>query len=209
MIKFVQKVFMASVMIVFAAISSLVFAAPSPTDFVQNTSNQMISALQRDHATLQNNPGLVYSIVHRILLPHADLTTMSKLAVGRNAWLTASPADRQAFTQEFTNNIIKTYTAALESYSNQTVKVYPIRGGWSGESQVQVNTEILQQDGPPIPVSYHLVLEGGQWKVIDFSVEGVSLIENYRAQFANDLSTGNLASLTAKLRQHNANVSND
>lgn len=204
--KSVRQLILFSTFLITTMISAIAFAVQSPTVFVQNTSNQMLSELQKNQANLKTNPGIVYNIVHRILLPHADLATMSKMAVGRTAWLNASPTDRQAFIQQFTTNIIRTYAAALASYSNQTVQVFPIRGGWSGQSQVNVNTQIMQQDGPPIPVSYHLALQGGQWKVTDFSVEGVSLIQNYRAQFANALSSGNLASLTAQLSQHNAST---
>jgi phospholipid transport system substrate-binding protein len=184
------------------------FAASSPTDMVQTTTNQMIAELQQNETTLKSNPGLVYNIVHRILLPHADLATMSRLVVGRNAWMSASPRDRAAFVQEFTTTLIRTYASALASYTNQTVTVFPIRGGYENQNAVQVDTQVNQPDGPPVPVSYRLALEGGSWKVIDFSVDGVSIVENYRAQFANDLSQGSLANLTNKLAQHNANMGN-
>ncbi len=203
----IQKKIIQISFVLLCFISNTVFAASSPIDVVQTTSDQMLSQLSQHKATLKTDPNVVYNIVNRVLLPHADLTTMSKLVVGRNAWLGANPADRQAFIQQFTMTLMRTYASALASYSNQTVKVYPIRGGFANQSQVQVNTAVTQPDGPPIPVSYRLANEGGVWKLIDFSVDGVSIVENYRAQFASDLNSGSLAMLTQKLSQHNAQVS--
>lgn len=206
--KYFQKNIIRISFILACLISNTVFAASSPIAIVQTTSDQMLAQLQAHKATLQSDPNVVYNIVNRILLPHADLATMSRLVVGRTAWFNASPRDRQAFIQQFTMTLMRTYASALASYNNQTVVVYPIRGGYAGQSQVQVNTAVTQPDGPPIPVSYRMAAEGGDWKLIDFSVDGVSIVENYRAQFAGDLNQGNLAALTQKLAQHNITASN-
>ncbi len=202
-----QKQIIQITLILFCLISKMAFAFSSPTDMVQTTSDQMLSQLQIRQATLKTDPNVVYDIVNRVLLPHADLATMSRLVVGRNAWLNANQSDRQAFIQQFTMTLMRTYATALASYTNQSVRVYPIRGGYENQSPVQVNTEVTQPDGPPIPVSYRLALENSGWKLIDFSVDGVSIVENYRAQFASDLNQGNLALLTQKLAQHNSSNS--
>ncbi len=184
----------------------LAFAADSPITMLQTTSDQMISELNAKQATLKTDPKVVYSIVHRILLPHVDMNMMSRSVAGRIAWTAATPAEQKAFTAQFTDTLIHTYASALASYTNQTVKFFPIRGGWQNQSQVEVESEIDQQGAPAVPMSYRLILQSGQWKVVDFSVDNVSIIENYRAQFANDLNQGTLAQLTDKLAQHNATL---
>src|SRR5262249_41028517 len=114
---------------------------------------------------------------------------------------------RQAFIAQFTELLIRTYAAALASYTNQSVQFFPIRGGFANQNQVQVQSQIIQPGGPPIPMSYQLLLEGDQWKVIDFSVDNVSIVQNFRAQFASDLNQGGLSYLNKKLTQHNINLS--
>ncbi len=203
MIKQIRKIIIQTGFVLLCFISNTVFADSSPIAVVQSTTDQMLAQLQVHKATLKTDPNVVYNIVNRILLPHADLVTMSRSVVGRTAWLNASQADRQAFIQQFTMTLMRTYASALASYDNQSVKVYPIRGGYANQSQVQVNTEVSQPDGPPIPVSYRMARAGDDWRLIDFSVDGVSIVENYRAQFASDLNSGNLALLTQKLAQHN------
>jgi phospholipid transport system substrate-binding protein len=179
------------------------YAQSSPIDMLQNTSDQMLAELKTNKATLKSNPKKVFDIVNRILLPRIDMTTMSKSVVGRNAWNTASAQAQQTFIKEFTELLIRTYASAIASYSNQSVQFFQVRGGWQGQQQLQVNSQINQPNGPPIPMSYRLMLQGNQWKVVDISVDNVSIVQNYRAQFANDLNQGGLASLNTKLSQHN------
>jgi phospholipid transport system substrate-binding protein len=179
------------------------YAQSSPMDMLQNTSDHMLAELKVNKATLKSNPKKVFDIVDRILLPHIDMTTMSKSVVGRNLWNSASTQDQQIFIKEFTELLIRTYASAIASYTNQSVQFFPIRGGWQGQQQLQVNSQINQPNGPPIPMSYRLILQGSQWKVIDISVDNVSIVQNYRAQFANDLNQGGLAKLNTKLSQHN------
>lgn len=174
------------------------YAASSPVDMLQSVSNQMLSSLAK---TTDRNDRALYSLVKRILLPHVDLNGMSELVVGKY-WAAASPAQRSQFQQEFTQFITRTYSNALSSYDNQKVRFFPIRGGVSG-SRVQVNSAIDQNNGQSVSVSYRLTLMGGEWKVYDFSVEGVSIVENYRSQFADVLRTNGLSGLIQQLQQQN------
>jgi len=192
--------------LIMAFFSTQSFAQPSPLVMLQNTSNTMISELNANKATLRSNPNKVFDIVNRILLPQMDMATMSRAVVGRNAWSSASAQDQQTFISEFTELLIRTYASAIAAYTNQTVQFFPIRGGYSGQSQIQVNSQIVQPNGPPIPLSYRLQLQGGQWKVVDISVDNVSIVQNYRAQFANDLNQGGLSDLNNKLKAHNAQL---
>jgi phospholipid transport system substrate-binding protein len=53
-------------------------------------------------------------------------------------------------------------------------------------------------------VNYRLLSEGGTWKLYDLIVEGVSLLESFRSQFADELSQGNMGTLIQRLKQHNS-----
>lgn len=176
-------------------------AAVSPLPMLQSTSDQMINALRQNQSSLQSNPQLVYGFTTHILLPHVDINGMARSVLGRNGWAQATPAQRAQFTQEFTTLLVHTYSGAFAKYSNQTVQFQPIRG--IAGNRVQVNSLILQPGGPSISVQYRLVLQGGQWKVYDFSVDGVSMIESFRNQFAQQLNQGGMPMLLQALRQHN------
>lgn len=178
-----------------------IFAQSSPVDMLQKTSDQMLSALNQ---TKNRNSQTLYNLVEKILLPHVDLNVMSQQILGAY-WKNASPAQKAAFTHEFTYFITRTYSTALSSYSNEKVRFTPIRGGVQG-NRVQVDSFIDQKNGQSISVNYRLLLSGGQWRVYDFSVEGVSLVSNYRSQFAEILRTKGLDGLITQLKSHNAGV---
>jgi phospholipid transport system substrate-binding protein len=182
------------------------FAVSSPLDMLKPTSDKMLSELKVNKSTLKSDPKKVFNIVHRILLPHVDMNAMARSVVNRSDWENASANEQKAFINQFTELLIRTYAAALASYTNQSIEFFPIRGGSENQEQVEIKSQIVQPGGPPIPVNYRLSLEGNEWKVIDFSVDNVSIVENFRSQFSSDLSEGGLSHLTQKLVQHNANL---
>lgn len=182
---------------------TMAWAISSPVDILQNTSNQLISALQRNQATLKTKPQIVYSIVNQILLPHVDVMSMSRKALGREAWLRATQTQQQAFAQQFVSLLIRTYSSALAQYTNERVNFLPMRGDYNNQSRVQVNSVIVRESGPSINLSYRMMRMGGQWMLYDFSVDGVSIIESFRSQFVEELQRSGIDGLITKLAQHN------
>lgn len=189
--------------ILLSLLSVAAMAAPSPVHTLEKVSNQLIAGLKRKGATLKNNRGYVFRLTRKTLLPHVDLNIMSRSVLGRGTWQKASNAQRSSFKREFTTMLIRTYASALASYTNETVQFYPIRGGFQGRSRVKVDSVINRQSGPAISVSYRLVLVGNHWKLYDLSVEGVSLIQSFRSQFANEISQGGMNNLLNRMKAHN------
>lgn len=196
------KLFFNSLIIslVWACMSLSAYAAnASPVAILQSASDQMLSALS--HTQNRNEP-VLYDLVKRILLPHVDLDQMSEMVVGKY-WQDATPSERIAFKKEFTQFVTRTYSTALSSYTNETVQFFPIRGGAVGE-RVQVESVINQKNGPPVSVSYQMLHTGSTWKIYDFSVEHVSIVQNYHSQFEDILRREGLGGLNRKLAQQNS-----
>lgn len=181
-------------------------AVNDPLTLLQRISDQMIAALKSNRAKLQQNPQYIYRLVDQILIPHADLENMSRSVLTREMWVKATATQKSAFTHEFKGVLVGTYASALNAYTDETMEFDPIRGGVQGQSQVYVTSRIIRSDGPPVPVSYRMTLKGGQWKVSDLSVEGVSLLQSFRSQFADEIAQGKtIVQLTKEL--HDRNVS--
>ncbi|MBS0359143.1 MAG: ABC transporter substrate-binding protein [Proteobacteria bacterium] len=183
---------------------NVAFAAEAPTEFVSRVANQVIEELKNHKATLHQDKSVVYQIVDRVLIPHVDTYGMSRSALGREVWSRATPQEKDQFSKQFVRLVVKTYAGALAEYNNEQVKVLPIRGGYNGESRVKVESIITREGASTIPLNYRLILINGQWKLYDMTVEGVSLLESFRSQFASELSQGSLDQLIAKMEQHNA-----
>jgi len=177
-------------------------ADPEPLAMLKSTSSQMLHELDAHIGHLKNNNKLVNDLVDRVLVPHFDLFSMSRAVVGPNYWQGAASGTQQQFIKEFTSYVIRTYSSALQSYDGERIKFFPIRGGIS--DRIQIDSDLLLKNGPPIQMQYRLLQQGGQWLIYDFSVDGVSIIKNYNSQFAGTLRQGGLEALVQKLHKNNA-----
>jgi phospholipid transport system substrate-binding protein len=191
------------ILLLFLGQTAFAASPPSPMDLMQEVTNQTLSALQKNQASLQSNPHVVYRIINHILLPHVDMQEMSKMVLGREVWMNTSPNEKQRFVEQFKLLLVRTYSSALAAYKNETVQFRPLHG-YNGSNHVQVESLILQQGGPSIPVSYRLVFKDGQWKLYDLIVDGVSLVESYRSQFADAIAQNGLNNVINQLANKNA-----
>lgn len=182
---------------------TLAFAAPSPLAMMQNIADKTLAYLQRNKAHLNGNALLIHRIVERVLVPHIDAYRMGGAVVGRRYWQTATPEQRTQFIKQLKYLVISTYAGALTSYDDDKVQFYPLRGNYAGQKSVRIRSVIVRKNGQRIPIVYNLALSHGQWKIYDFSVEGVSMVQSYRSQFAGVLAHGGLPALIQRLVIHN------
>lgn len=199
MIKFIQRFICASLVLLLP----IVAVASDPVNTVRSVADQMIAQLKSHSITLKQNPKLVYSLTMKIIVPHASITEMSKRVLPPSVWQTATASQRAQFQKEFTIMLVRTYASALAEYKDQTLHFYPLRGGVEGSS-VKVDSQIERSDGPSIAVSYRLARAGSDWKLYDLIVEGVSLLESFRSQFADQLAQGNINTLLQQMHNHNS-----
>ena len=185
------------------SISTAAFASiqGDPVSLLTYIADNMIKQLKVNKATLKTKPGIVYQLAYKYVVPYADLPEMSKRVLPPKVWNGASASQRAQFQKEFTRLVIRTYASALTSYQDQQVRFFPVRS--RGGNSVEVKSEITSSSSPAISVTYRLLKSGGQWKLYDMSVEGVSLISSFRSQFADILSNGSMDTLLKRLSKHN------
>lgn len=174
-----------------------------PVSLLQYIADNMINGLKTNQATLKTKPQIVYNLAYKYVVPFADLKVMVQRVLPPYIWNNATVKQRTQFQKEFTTTVVRTYASALSSYRNQTIHFYPIRGNYQSLNTVVVESEISGSENQPIRVSYRLLRAGNTWKLYDLSVEGVSLIESFRSQFAAILARGNMEQLLAKMSAHN------
>ena len=188
------------IIILSIALTEQLWAAQSPVTMLENTANQIIASLQQNQSKLKSNHNLVYQAISRYLLPNVDVDGMSRSVLGRAAWMKATSAEKQAFTKEFTQLVIRTYGSPLAEYKGETVKFLPMRAPIDGRF-ARVNSVISRPNGQNIPLSYNLVSKSGQWKIYDLSVEGVSLLQSFRTQFGQVLQNSSMSDLIAQMKK--------
>lgn len=173
----------------------------SPVVMLEQTANEIISNLKQNKMKLKSNPDIVYKAVAAHLLPKVDVAGMSRSVLGRQAWTKATPEERELFSKEFTRLVIRTYSSPLAQYSDETVQFLPVRG--AGNTRfMRVNSVIVRSQGQNIPMSYSLISKNGQWKIYDISVEGVSLLQSFRSQFAQALQNSTIKDVIKQMQQN-------
>jgi phospholipid transport system substrate-binding protein len=178
----------------------------SPVTVLNTAANEMLSSLAANKSKLKQGDGIIYGIVNRVLLPYIDLDRMSMSVVGRQYWTTATPAQKSEFIKQFTHLVTSTYAAALASYNDDKVQFFPLRGDYASSRTVTVKSVIIRKTGQRIGVDYNVVRSGDSWKVYDFSIENVSMVQSYRSQFSDVLSQQGMAGLLKRLQAHNKNT---
>lgn len=174
-----------------------------PDKVIEQTSEQMIAALDENRDALGTDSGLVYALIDKIALPHFDIETIARQILGKT-WRKASPDQRQRFSHEFQTFIMNTYAKQLMRYSDEQIRVEPLKAEALKSHYVTVRSQIDTRNAGPIAVDYRLHMQDGEWKICDFTVEGVSLVINYRASFASEIRKSGLDALIDRLAEHNA-----
>lgn len=192
--------------VLFATALGFASAAPAtdmgPDELVKTTANDVMSIIKADKEIQNGNQKKIYALVDAKVLPHFDFTRMTRLAVGRY-WRDATPEQQQKLVNEFRNLLVRTYSTSLSNYKNQTIDYKPLRMS-PGDTDVTVKTTVLQPGGQPIPIDYQMVKGPTGWKVYDITVEGVSLVVNYRSSFAQEIQQGGMDKLIQTLADKNA-----
>ncbi|MDR9406873.1 MAG: ABC transporter substrate-binding protein [Spiribacter sp.] len=172
-------------------------ASEPPRVVVEQTIQQVLDTLEENAAVIDDNPDAVEALVADIVLPRFDFELMSRFVLGQH-WRQADSVQREAFTAAFRDLLVRTYISAIDEYSGEDVQV-PAQRIPDDADRVSVQTEIVRPDGPSIPVAYALFLRDEQWKVFDVTVEGVSLVQNYRAQFSDIVRADGLDELIERV----------
>ena len=179
---------------------SLAVAAPGdPSVMLKTVSKELTKALAASKPRLRKHRHISENIIKRIVLPHMDVQSMARSALGRNSWRKATSKERRDYMRYFNAMLVRTYAESLSTYSDERVTFYPVRGGYKGRSFVQVYSTIARKPASPLRVTYNMWLRSGRWKVYDFSVNGVSMVQSYRSQFASQVAKGGMKRLIKTL----------
>jgi len=173
----------------------------APDVMVKNTANEVLDIVRKDKDIQAGDTQKIVVITQEKIVPHFNFERMSRMVLGR-AWVKASDEQKDKFQTEFRNLLVRTYSSALAKYRNQTIEYKPLRAA-AGDTEVVVKTQIVQPGGPPIPIDYSMERKDDAWKVYDVKIDGISMVTNYKGQFAPDLKQGSLDVVIQKLVDKN------
>ena len=126
-----------------------------------------------------------------------DFVELSKRSLGQN-WNRFSSEQRREFVPLYKSLLQNAYSGRITSYTDEKV-VFGKEIALS-EKTVEVQTTLMTKKAD-ISINYRLIQNDDPWKVYDVVIEGVSLINNYRAQFREILGNNSPEALLEILRK--------
>jgi phospholipid transport system substrate-binding protein len=123
-----------------------------------------------------------------------DFNNMGRFILGRK-WKKTSEEDRARFVKVFSHILEETYIGRLEAYTDEEVRYVGerLKGG-----KAKVETMVISSS-TEIPIDYKLWQDGGEWKVYDVSIEGVSLVRNFQDSYKKILRKEGIDGLIKKM----------
>ena len=167
-----------------------------PKAIIEDAAQKIVAILKRKDEPAEVRVSEIEAIAYEIF----DFTTMSKLVLARN-WRKLDKPKRAEFVREFRTHLSRTYGTRLDRYEQEKVEVYGAQV--EVRNDVSVKTRILGGQFDGAEIAYRLRDRKDAWKIIDVVIEGVSLVSNYRTQFASVLNGGTIDDLIAKLKDKN------
>lgn len=181
-----------------------VHAQEAPDAMVQRVTEEVLDLIRKDADIQNGSTHKVIELIDKKVLPNFNFQHMTGLAVGKD-WKRASAPQQAQLVTEFRTLLVRTYANALTSYKNQKVIFKPTKMN-AGDTDVLVRTEVAQSGSKPIQLDYNLERLDNGWKVYDVTVAGISLVTNYREQFAQEVRNGGIDGLIASLAAKNKSL---
>jgi phospholipid transport system substrate-binding protein len=175
--------------------------ADDPQQLIKNTSDIVLKEIKANSSKFAADPQKLYDLVDKVVLSHFDFSTMTNLALGRYK-KKVNDDQRPLIENEFRVLLVRTYGKALLEYTDEKI-AYLASEGSVASGKVTVRTEIEQSGGFPIPMNYRLKNGENGWKVYDISVDGISLVTNYRSSFARQIKKNGVDGLIETLKTRN------
>ncbi len=169
--------------------------AGAPTEVVKGTVDEVIRILSDPALKAPSQKQHRRELVKRAVARHFDYEEMAKRSLG-HPWRGLSRAQQAEFVRLFGELLEASYSDKIERYTDEKVTYL---GENLDDDYAEVRTVIVRRNDR-IPMDYRLHQASSGWMVYDVSIEGVSLVSNYRSQFRRIIQESSYAELVRRLR---------
>ena len=169
--------------------------AGPPTDQLRDGVERVIKILRdpalKGAAKANERSAAVNKVADEIF----DFGETAKRSLGQH-WAQRTPAEREEFVRLFTALLQRTYISKVDQYNSEmTFQDDAVDG-----NQAVVRTTLLLGKGSEMSLDYRMHHPRDRWQVYDLSIDGTSLVANYRSQFNKIVRTESYEGLVARLR---------
>lgn len=179
----------------------LMFAVPCfagvPPDGIKKTTDRILAIVTDPALKGPENKNKRGQLIRKAVDERFNWEAMTKRSLSRH-WRKRTEAEKKEFITLFGKLLERTYLDKVGSYSGE--KVFYVDESIDGKYGT-VTAKILTRSETEVLVLYRLKKTNGEWRVYDISIEGISLVNNYRKQFNSIILRSSYDELVEKLRK--------
>ncbi len=179
-------------------------ADTAPDVLVRTVTQEVLGIIAQDKELQAGDRQKAIALVEEKMLPHFNFARMTALAVSTN-WDKASPEQKKVLIQEFKNLLVRTYASSITTYWDKRFDYRPLRAN-PADTDVTVNVRVLQPGTQAVQIEYDMEKTPAGWKVWDVRIGGISLVINYRTEFANVTRDSGIDGLVRTLAAKNKSL---
>ena len=135
--------------------------------------------------------------IRRVAHDIFDFEELARRSLGRH-WQARTPEERDEFVRLLGHLLERAYLGKLELYNGERIVLL---GDSVDGDLATVRTRVVTRQGTEIPVDYRMLRRGDGWRAYDVTIEGVSLVANYRSQFDKIIRRASFQQLVKQVRE--------
>lgn len=166
---------------------------------VLDASSRILSALETRRSEFRANPTALRGFIDGELSRGFDRDYAARLVLGVHG-RGAADADVKLFADAMADNLMARYGSALLDIQGKPSFRFKGEAPLPGNRGVKVSTELVRAGAEPTPVEYLMRNVGGQWKIFDVMIEGISYVQTFKNQFDAPLRQKSIKDVAAELR---------
>ena len=169
----------------------------TPTDQIKATTDKILAILTDPALEAPDKLDEKKHMIRKVVDERFDWTAISRRALGRH-WQKMTDEEKATFVPLFGQMLEQTYLSRVGEYSGErvTYEGEEIDGNYG-----VVDVKIISDKHGEISVKYRVWNKDNDWFIYDISIEGVSLVNNYRSQFNNILMKSSPSELIKKMEE--------
>ena len=171
--------------------------AGEPTDEIKQTTDKILSILTNPSLKGGSKTAEREKLIRQAIDERFDWEEMARRSLARY-WDQRTDGEKKEFVRLYSDLLERTYLDKVEGYSGEKV-IYEGESVDNGYAVVRV--KIVTKKNTDIRVHYRLKRVENKWLVYDVSIEGVSLVNNYRTQFNSIILKSSYENLVKRLRE--------
>ena len=170
-------------------------SADSALTFIQSLGDQAVEALRDNIESPFEEREAAF---RKVMVTGFDIPIVGRFVLGRH-WRTATKEQRREYMAVFVDFIVRVYASRFDSYGGELFTARSVIDDESGDKIVRAQI-VRPSGGDPIGVDFRVRMRDEGYKVIDVTVEGISMLHTHRVEFASVINRKGIDGLLSDLR---------